>query len=172
MLTDVTGLTDTLGGFYFKEILWKEVNMLGIVLKSLSLTHAPEVVSLLQKKLSISCSCLNRDMKTDLLINNIWRHYICRMITGGLRSSTLSALPWSPGHHACSCRNSKHVIKVSELIRRVSPQLMRSCHVVFIGMRWACCEPRCLHHHFMQHARILWSCLYTYSAQVYTNCLQ
>lgn len=34
------------------------------------------------------------------------------------------------------CRNYEHVIKVSELSRRVSSQLMRSCHMVFIEMRW------------------------------------
>lgn len=50
LLTDVTGLSDTLGGFYFREILWKEVNTFGIVLKSLSLTHTLEVVSFIATK--------------------------------------------------------------------------------------------------------------------------
>lgn len=96
------------------------------------------------------------------------------MTTGSLRSSTLLVLPWSPGHHACSCRNYKHVIKVSELNRRVSSQLMRSCHMVFIEMRWACREPRRLHHHFLQHARILRSCIHTVhkNTQIMRNKLQ
>lgn len=106
------------------------------------MTLTLEVVPFIATKVSVSFSFLKKE--------NGWMHHISWMSTVSLKSTTLLALHCGPGHHACSCVNYKHVIKVSGLIWRVSFQLMRSCHMVFIELTWTCCEPSCLHHHFLQ----------------------
>jgi len=63
------------------------------------------------------------------------QHLICWM-SAGSRSSPPSQ-SFYESSNTCSYRNYKHVIKSSELIQRVSTKLMRSCHMVFIEMRWA-----------------------------------